>query len=186
MKTQELSNEMVIKLYNGWIARRLKRPDFIVPSTAEGQKELGLKNYFSQHVSPRKDHLQDLKNVSDKMDMSDIVALLVKLELPVIETTTLLTKLNSQVKKNPKAVYFSKVNQNDNCGCGCGCNCFTLLHMSYEDRINQHKINKPHSIDPFNELEIPEKKRDDLLIKDFLVSYKKITKLISDNIENKL
>lgn len=186
MKTQELSNELVIKLYNGWIARRLNRPDFIVPSNAEGQKALGFKNYISQHVGPRKDHLKDLKSVADKMNMSDIVALLVKLELPVIEVTTLLTKLNTQLKKDTKAVYFSKVNQNDNCGCGCGCNCFTLSQMNYEEKINQHKINKPHSIDPFNELEIPEKKRDELLIKDFLDSYKRITKLISEKIESKL
>jgi hypothetical protein len=186
MKKGQLTNDQIIKIYSGWISRRLKRPNFIIPTSEQGQKELGLKNYESQHVLPRKDHLEDLKAYVDEFNIADIVSLLVKLELPVVETTTLLTKLNAQLTKDPKAVYFSRVNQNDNCGCGCGCNCFTISKLRYEDRINQHKINKPHSIDPFNELGIPEKGRDELLIKDFLSSYKRISRVIAKEIESKL
>ncbi|MCP4118500.1 MAG: hypothetical protein GY737_24500 [Desulfobacteraceae bacterium] len=39
---------------------------------------------------------------------------------------------------------------------------------------------KPYSIDPFNEVGIPEKKRDELLAKDFLNSFESLSDAVSE------
>jgi hypothetical protein len=52
--------------------------------------------------------------------MADRVALLVMMELPVLETSTLLHRLSRQLAEDPEAKYFSTVNLRDNCGSGCG------------------------------------------------------------------
>jgi hypothetical protein len=64
--------------------------------------------------------LHDLKEVAKQMSTSDVVALLVMMELPSLEASSLLHKLSKQLAEDPDSNYFSKVNQNDNCGTGCG------------------------------------------------------------------
>lgn len=44
---------------------------------------------------------------------------------------------------------------------------------------------KPFSIDPFNEVGIPEKERDALLIKDFLNSYEALSQSIAEKVNNR-
>jgi hypothetical protein len=114
------SRGLALKLYDRWVRQRQDRPGLEIPESKEELKKLGLKNYVNQLVKPRKVHLEELKAVSKEVSMADKVALLVKMELPVLETSTLLHKLSMQLIRDPKATYFSKVNQNENCGSGCG------------------------------------------------------------------
>lgn len=114
------SRELALRLYDRWVRQRQNREGLEIPNTKEELKRLGLKNYVNQLVKPRQRHLEELKAVSKEMSTADKVALLVKMELPVLETSTLLHKLSLQLTKDPESPYFSKVNQNDNCGTGCG------------------------------------------------------------------
>ncbi len=114
------SRELALRLYDRWVRRRQNRGGLEIPKTKEELKRLGLKNYVNQLVKPRQSQLEELKAVAKEMHMADKVALLVKMELPVLETSTLLHKLSLQLTKDPESPYFSRVNQDDNCGCGCG------------------------------------------------------------------
>ena len=114
------SRELVVKLYDRWVRQRQKRPDITVPTDEAGLKKLGIKNYVSELVVPRKNHLAELKKVSSEISVADKVALLVMLELPVLETSALLQRLSRQVSEDAEALYFSKDNLRANCGCGCG------------------------------------------------------------------
>jgi hypothetical protein len=44
---------------------------------------------------------------------------------------------------------------------------------------------KPFSIDPFNEIGLDEKRRDSLLIKDFLQSYKVLSKAVNERVNER-
>jgi hypothetical protein len=57
-----------------------------------------------------------------------------------------------------------------------------MAGLPYEERINVHLDAKPFSIDPFNEVGIPEKERDALLIRDFLSSYEALSNAVSEEI----
>lgn len=114
------SRELALTLYDRWVRKRQKRPSLEIPSNKEGLKKLGLTNFVNQLVEPRKEHLAQLKEVASEMTIADKVALLVMLELPVLETSALLHKLSRQLSEDSMAPYFSKINQNDNCGSGCG------------------------------------------------------------------
>ena len=114
------SRDLALELYDRWVRQRQNRPEHVIPKDERELKQLGLKNLVNQLIEPRRQHLKELKSVSKEMTMADKVALLVKLEIPVLETSTLLHKLSIQLTRDPKSLYFSKVNQNDNCGTGCG------------------------------------------------------------------
>ena len=117
------SRNLALKLYDRWVRQRQARPAIDIPpdeTGKEGLKKLGLKNFASQLVHPRKQQLGELKKVAKQMSIADKIALLVMMELPVLETSSLLHKLSMQLAANPGATYFSLVNQADNCGCGCG------------------------------------------------------------------
>lgn len=60
-----------------------------------------------------------------------------------------------------------------------------MARLPYEEKINAHMDTKPFSIDPFNEVGIPEKERDALLVKDFLYSYEAISKSIAEKVNNR-
>ncbi len=47
-----------------------------------------------------------------------------------------------------------------------------MASLPYEDRIRLHAETKCFSIDPFNEIGLPQEERDALLIRDFLKSYR--------------
>jgi hypothetical protein len=114
------SKELALKLYDAWVRERQKRPMIDIPKDKAGLKRLGLKNLVKQHVEPRRRHLMQLKKVARAMTTADKVALLVMLELPVLETSALMHRLSIQLTQDSKATYFSQVNQADNCGSGCG------------------------------------------------------------------
>jgi len=114
------SRQLALKLYTRWTRRRQQRPDLIIPQGEAQLKELGLKNFVNQLAEPRRKQLEELKQVATELSIADKVALLVMTELPVLETSTLLQKLSTQLMKDENAPYFSKVNQNENCGSGCG------------------------------------------------------------------
>ena len=179
------SRELALKLYDRWVRQRQDRPSHEIPINERELKELGLKNLVNQLIEPRQKHLEELKEVAKEMTMADKVALLVKLELPVLETSALLHKLSIQLTKNLDAPYFSKENQDDNCGCGCGSGCSEMAQFPYEKRIYTHHASKPFSIDPFNELNTPEKERDALLIKDFLDSYESLSTSVSERVNQR-
>jgi hypothetical protein len=120
VKKQIQSKELALKLYDRWVRNRQKRDSLEIPTDETGLKKLGLKNFVAQLVEPRRKHLTELKGVGKEMSTADKVALLVMLELPVVETSTLLHRLSRQLAEDPESVYFSKVNQNENCGSGCG------------------------------------------------------------------
>ena len=179
------SRELAVKLYDNWVRQRQNRPEHEIPTNEKELKQLGLKNLVNQLIEPRRRHLKELKEVSKDMNMADKVALLVKLEIPVLETSALLHKLSMQLTEDSNSSYFSKVNQNDNCGSGCGCGCAAMASLPYEERINAHHVAKPFSIDPFNELDTPERERDALLIKDFLDSYEVLSSSISKQVNQR-
>lgn len=179
------SRELALKLYDAWVRERQRRPGLEIPKDKAGLRELGLKNFVRQLAEPRLRHLKQLKEVAPEMTTADKVALLVMLELPALEISTLLHKLSTQLMQDPDAIYFSKVNQADNCGCGCGCGCAFMLDLPWAERINAHMDDKPFSIDPFNEVGLPEKERDSLLIKDFLSGYEALSDSISERVNNR-
>lgn len=180
-----LSNKQALRLYDRWVRQRQNRPSLIIPKDAAELKSLGLRNFVTQLIEPRKRHLEQLKEASKELTTADKVALLVMLEFPVLETSTLLHKLTAQLTLDPDATYFSKVNQDSNCGTGCGCGCAAMATLPYEERINQHRTAKPFSIDPFNEVGIPEKERDSLLIRDFLSSFESLSSGISERVNKR-
>ena len=179
------SKELALKAYDGWVRERQKRPNFRIPEGKAGLKELGLDNFRTQLAEPRRMHLEKLKQHQSELATADIVALLVMMELPALEISTLLHKLSLQLTRNPNAPYFSKENQADNCGCGCGCGCSAMMDLPWDERINAHMDAKPFSIDPFNEAGVPEKERDALLIKDFLQSHEAISHSVSERVNDR-
>ncbi|MBU1340667.1 MAG: hypothetical protein KKE44_16485 [Proteobacteria bacterium] len=114
------SRELAVRLYDNWVRKRQNRPPHIRPKNEKELQQLGLKNLVNQLIEPRRNHLMELKEVAGAMTIADKTALLVKLEIPVLETSALLHKLSMQLAKNPDSPYFSQVNQDDNCGSGCG------------------------------------------------------------------
>ncbi len=60
-----------------------------------------------------------------------------------------------------------------------------MASLPYEERINIHRSAKPFSIDPFNEVEIPQKERDALLIRDFLNSYESLSDTVTEKVNNR-
>lgn len=54
-----------------------------------------------------------------------------------------------------------------------------MADMPWEEQIKTHLETKPYSIDPFNEVGIPEKARDSLLVSDFLNSYGALSEAVS-------
>jgi hypothetical protein len=60
-----------------------------------------------------------------------------------------------------------------------------MAGLPYEERISVHHGTKPFSIDPFNEVGIPEKERDELLIRDFLASYETLSSDIGERISGR-
>ena len=60
-----------------------------------------------------------------------------------------------------------------------------MASLPYAERINVHLDAKPFSIDPFNEVGVPEEERDALLIRDFLHSYEALSNTISERIHSR-
>ncbi|MFX1582130.1 MAG: hypothetical protein ACFFCJ_07890 [Promethearchaeota archaeon] len=179
------SQKIALKLYDSWVHDRQRRPDIEIPEDEGSLKKLRVENYKRQLAGPRRKHLEELKKALSDMTTADIVALLVMLELPALEISTLLHRLNSQRKQDSNAIYFSQMNQADNCGCGCGCGCAMMMDLPWVERINAHMDLKPFSIDPFNEIGLQQKERDALLISDFLRSFGQISDAISENINSR-
>jgi hypothetical protein len=120
-KKEELeSHELAVKLYDTWVRDRQNRQDIKCSDDLQDLEELSRINHESQLVEPRRKHLQQMKEVAKAMTIADKVALLVMMELPVLETSTLLHRLSIQLTQDPAATYFSRVNMADNCGSGCG------------------------------------------------------------------
>jgi hypothetical protein len=114
------SQQIAVKLYDRWVRQRQQRGDITCSDNEKEVERLARANFQAQVVEPRKRHLSDLKQVAGSMTMADRVALLVMMELPVLETSTLLHRLSRQLAEDPEAKYFSTVNLRDNCGSGCG------------------------------------------------------------------
>lgn len=117
---KEDSTEKALELYEIWVNERQNRPDVKCSEDKAGVNELRKENFSNQVVKPRKNHIEQLKKSSRDISFADMVSLLVMLELPAIEISTLLQRLNSEMLDNPTARYFSEVNQVARCGCGCG------------------------------------------------------------------
>jgi hypothetical protein len=174
------SRQLAIKLLDTFVRERQQREFFVPKDTRKDLEKLGLQNLVSQTIDPRKRHLAKIKRVKEELEFPDIVTLLVMMELPALEISTLLHRLSTQLMEDAEATFFSKENQACNCGCGCGCCCAAMMDMPYEQRINTHMDAKPYSIDPFNELEMPERERDSLLVRDFLDSFHAISNNASE------
>lgn len=114
------SHELAVKLYDRWVRQRQQRPDIRCSNNLEDIETLAQSNFQTQVVEPRRVHMEELKQVTRSVTNADRVALLVMMELPVLETSTLLHRLSRQLTDDPEAKYFSTVNMADNCGSGCG------------------------------------------------------------------
>ncbi|MCP4118499.1 MAG: hypothetical protein GY737_24495 [Desulfobacteraceae bacterium] len=115
------SRKLSLKLYDSWVRQRQGRPrDLKCPESLKEVERIGLDNFKKQLAQPRREHLDSLRKFSSEIETSDIVALLVMMELPPLEISTLLHRLSAQIAEDPNAFYFSKVNMADNCGSGCG------------------------------------------------------------------
>jgi hypothetical protein len=179
------SRDLAARIYDDWVRRRQERPGFKVVKSREELGKLGLRNFDTQLASPRKQHLEQLRALGSELAPPDKVALLVALELPVVEASTLMHKLSMQLARDAKAIYFSELNQSDNCGCGCGCGCASLAELPYLERINAHRVAKPFSIDPFNESGLSEKDREELLIRDFIASYEALSTRVTERVNQR-
>lgn len=184
---KQKSQKLAVLLYDKWVRERQKRPEFRVPSTDNPKElqEIANENFKTQLIEPRQSHLKDLKEVGKSINFADQVSLLVMMELPVLETSTLLHRLARQIAEDPEATYFSKVNLADNCGCGCGCGCRAMGNLTYQEKIVLHHQTKPYSIDPFNELDTTAKVRDALLVEDFMESYQKLSDSITERVNSR-
>jgi hypothetical protein len=60
-----------------------------------------------------------------------------------------------------------------------------MASLPYEERIRAHWTAKPFSIDPFNEVGIPARERDALLIADFLASYDAISASVAEGVNSR-
>jgi hypothetical protein len=174
-KPKARSRELAISLYERWVNERRARPGFKIPQGKEQLQTLAKENFITQLAEPRRRQLKQLSEVAKDMSMPYKAALLVMSELPALEVSTLLHRLNEQVSKDFNSTYFSKVNMADNCGCGCGCGCAAMADLPWDEQIGLHMRLKPFSIDPFNEVGIPEHERDSLLIRDFLRSFERLS-----------
>lgn len=115
------SRKLALKLYDNWVRERQERPKELQCARNKRELEqLRLVNFASQLAEPRQKHLEQLKEVASEMSTADKVALLVMLELPALEISSLLHRLSMQLAARPDATYFAEVNQADNCGSGCG------------------------------------------------------------------
>jgi hypothetical protein len=114
------SQEIALKLYDRWVRQRQRRGDITCSDNKKDVEKLARANFEAQVVEPRKSHLKEMREVAGSMTMADKVALLVTMELPALESSTLLHRLSRQLAEDPEAKYFSTVNLRDNCGSGCG------------------------------------------------------------------
>jgi len=114
------SRELAVRLYDVWIRERQHRGDFQFADGKSIVEEHRTHNFAAQTAKPRQKHLEQLREVGKEMSTADKVALLVMMELPALEASTLLHRLSVQVLDRPDATYFDKLNQLANCGCGCG------------------------------------------------------------------
>lgn len=184
-KNKQKSLKLAVQLYDKWVRERQRRPDIRSSDNPKELQTIANENFKTQMIEPRRKHLNDLKEVGKSATLSDQVALLVMMELPVLETSTLLHRLGRQIAEDPQATYFSKVNLADNCGCGCGCGCAAMGNLSYQEKIVLHHQTKPYSIDPFNELGTTTEVRDALLVEDFLESYQELSDTIAERVNNR-
>jgi hypothetical protein len=60
-----------------------------------------------------------------------------------------------------------------------------MAGLPYEERVYAHYGAKPYSIDPFNEIGLAEKERDNVLIRDFLTSYEAISSSVSEKVNER-
>ena len=185
---QARSHELAVKMFDKWVRARQKRSDFQSGDHVKSLKELepiARRNFESQVLAPRKAHLDDLKSSGQSLDFRDKVALLAMIELPTLETSTLLHRLSRQLAADPEAPYFSRENLADNCGCGCGCGCAVMADLGYADKVILHYQAKPHSVDPFNELGTPQDVRDGLLARDFLASFQALSEGVAARVNRR-
>lgn len=182
---KEKSHKLAVALYDKWVRQRQARPMIRSTDKPKELPAIAKENFETQLVEPRRSQLKDMAGLGRSMSFADQVALLATMELPVLETSTLLHRLARQIAADPKAAYFSKDNMADNCGCGCGCGCLAMADLNYQDRIILHYQTKPYSIDPFNELGTSADVRDSLLVEDFLESFEKLSHSISARINTR-
>jgi hypothetical protein len=184
-ETKAMSRDLAAKVYDHWVRRRQNRPGFEVPKDKKELEKLGTHNFEVQLAAPRREHLEQLRKLGSELAPADRVALLITLELPGVEASTLLHKLSMQLARDPGATYFNEVNQADNCGCGCGCCCAAMVDLPYLDKISQHYVAKPLSIDPFNESGLSEKERDNILISDVIASYEALSSRVTKQVNER-
>jgi hypothetical protein len=182
---QQRSQQAALRLFDKWTRDRQHRPEILTTDDKAQLRRVEHENFRTQLVEPRKKQLEELKAHGHHIAFSDTAALLAMMELPVLETSTLLQRLSRQIAADATATYFSKVNMADNCGCGCGCGCAAMADLSYQEQILAHYQTKPYSIDPFNELAIPAETRDALLVKDFLASYEVLSHSVSERVNQR-
>ena len=94
-----IGKDLALKLYDTSIHERQKRPDFLVPKREADLKDIGMKNFSSQLAQPWREHLEQLAEVASEISTADTVALLVMLELPALEISTLLHRLSIQLAR---------------------------------------------------------------------------------------
>jgi hypothetical protein len=179
------SQELAVRVYDKWVRQRQNRGEIKTTDNVKELPAIASANFKNQLLEPRKSHLGDLKELGKTMTFADQASLLVMMELPVLETSSLLHRLGRQIAEDPESTYFSKINMSDNCGCGCGCGCAAMSGLPYQEQIVLHHQTKPYSIDPFNELGTPAKVRDSLLVKEFLESYEKLSHSIADRVHTR-
>jgi hypothetical protein len=182
---QQRSQKLALSLFDKWVRQRQNRPPIDTTDDPKQLKKIERENFRTQLVEPRKKQLAELKATGSAVTFADQAALLVLMELPSLETSTLLHRLSRQIAADPEATYFSKVNMADNCGCGCGCGCAAMAELSYQEKVVSHYQTKPYSIDPFNELGTSAKTRDGLLVKDFLESFEGLSQSVAERVNNR-
>jgi hypothetical protein len=114
------SRELAVELYDRWVRERQRGREVEYADGKRVVQEHRKKNFATQLAKPRQNHLKQLAKVSKELTTADTVGLLVMMELPPLEISSLLHRLSAQVAEDPQATYFNKVNQVAVCGSGCG------------------------------------------------------------------
>lgn len=60
-----------------------------------------------------------------------------------------------------------------------------MAGLPYEEQIRTHHATKPYSIDPFNELNTRKQERDELMVRDFLDSFGRLSASVAERVNER-
>ena len=103
-----------MKLYSKWVQKRLDRPPAVCRDRSgkevdwkeeKTRSSLGSENFNNVLLKPREEHLSQLREAGDLLTTADKAALLVMMELPMLEASSLVETLSQKLLEDPDATH---------------------------------------------------------------------------------